>query len=70
MLFAELVGGMLFAKLAWAVSDLVWRSGRTGNMPKVELDWPGKFVSYPVLKPKLSTHSMCAQESSLHTYHT
>jgi hypothetical protein len=44
MLFAELVGGMLFAKLAWAVSDLVWRSGRTGNMPKVELDWPGKCV--------------------------
>jgi hypothetical protein len=35
---------MLFAKLARAVSDFVWRSGRTGNMPKVELDWPGKFV--------------------------
>jgi hypothetical protein len=44
MLFAELVWGMLFVELARAVNDLVWRSGRIGNMPKVELDWPGKFV--------------------------
>jgi hypothetical protein len=27
-------------------------------------------LSYPVLRPKPSTHSMCAQKSSLHTYHT
>jgi hypothetical protein len=25
-------------------------------------------MSYPVLRPKPSTHSMCAQESKLHTY--
>ncbi len=25
---------------------------------------------YPVFKPKSNAHSMCAQESSLHTYHT
>jgi hypothetical protein len=35
---------MLFVKLVWVVSDLVWCSGRTGNMSKAELDWPGKFV--------------------------
>jgi hypothetical protein len=27
-------------------------------------------LSHPVFKPKLSALSMCAQESSLHTYHT
>jgi hypothetical protein len=27
-------------------------------------------VSYPVLRPKPSTHSMCVQESSLHRYHS
>jgi hypothetical protein len=44
MLFADLVGDILFVELARVVSDLVWCSGRTGNMLKVELDWPGKFV--------------------------
>jgi ribonuclease HI len=29
----------------------------------------GKILSYPFLRPKPSTHSMCAQELSLHTYH-
>jgi hypothetical protein len=28
------------------------------------------WMSYSVLRPKPSTPSMCAQESSLHTYHT
>jgi hypothetical protein len=37
-------GGMLFVELARAVSDLVWRSGRTDNMLKVEFGWPGMFV--------------------------
>jgi hypothetical protein len=27
-------------------------------------------LSHPVFKPKLNVHSMCAQESSLHTYRT
>jgi hypothetical protein len=27
-------------------------------------------MSHPVFKPKLNAHSICAQESSLHTYHT
>jgi hypothetical protein len=27
-------------------------------------------VSHPVFKPKLNAHSMCAQESGLHTYRT
>jgi hypothetical protein len=27
-----------------------------------------RSMSYPVLRPKPSTHTMCAQESSLHTY--
>jgi hypothetical protein len=27
-------------------------------------------LSHPVFKPKLNAHSMCAQESSLHTYRT
>jgi hypothetical protein len=27
-------------------------------------------LSHPVFKPKPNAHSMCAQESSLHTYHT
>jgi hypothetical protein len=26
-------------------------------------------MSHPVFKPKLNAHSMCAQESSLQTYH-
>jgi hypothetical protein len=30
----------------------------------------GGLMSYPVLIPKQSTHSICAQESSLHIYHT
>jgi hypothetical protein len=29
-----------------------------------------KVLSYPVLRPKPSTHSMCAQESNLHAYRT
>jgi hypothetical protein len=28
------------------------------------------LMSHPVFKPKPNVHSMCAQESSLHTYHT
>jgi hypothetical protein len=35
---------MLFVELVRVVSDLVWRTGRTGILPKVELDRPGKFV--------------------------
>jgi hypothetical protein len=31
---------------------------------------PTPTLSYPILRPKPSTHSMCAQESSLHTYRT
>jgi hypothetical protein len=27
-------------------------------------------MSYPIFMPKLSTHGMCAQGSSLHTYRT
>jgi hypothetical protein len=30
---------------------------------------PGTTVSHPVFKSKVNAHSMCAQESSLHTYH-
>jgi hypothetical protein len=33
----------------------------------VEVD---RWVSHPVFKPKPNAHSMCAQESSLHTYRT
>jgi hypothetical protein len=29
-----------------------------------------QLSSHPVFKLKLNAHSMCAQESSLHTYHT
>jgi hypothetical protein len=44
MFFAELVGVCYLQNLRGVVSDLVWHSDRTSNMPKVELDWPSKFV--------------------------
>jgi hypothetical protein len=30
----------------------------------------GTLLSHPIFKPKPNAYSMCAQESSLHTYHT
>jgi hypothetical protein len=32
--------------------------------------WWRRTLSHPVFKPKPNAHSMCAQESSLHTYRT
>jgi hypothetical protein len=38
MLFAELVGGMLFVEFAGVVVGWLWRNGMIDNMPEVELD--------------------------------
>jgi hypothetical protein len=43
---------------AHKMRQMIKRAGPTGHL------------SYPVFKSKPNAHSVCAQESSLHTYHT
>jgi hypothetical protein len=56
--FADTGGGRLRAR----------SGGDFGEEPAAQR--AHRRMSHPVFKPKPNAHSMCAQESSLHTYHT
>jgi hypothetical protein len=47
---------------------LEWMYARQYLWVRLAINVGGKFV-IPGSKAKLNAHSMCAQESSLHTYH-
>jgi hypothetical protein len=44
ILFVELVEGMLFGELVNVAGDWLWRNGRIGSMPKVELECSDSVV--------------------------
>jgi hypothetical protein len=44
MVFAELVGSVLFVEFAKVVDDWLWSNGMIGGMPKVGLGYSGRLV--------------------------
>jgi hypothetical protein len=50
--------------------DIAGLGGGAIGVGRRGVDERADKLSHPVFKPKLNAHSMCAQESSLHTYRT
>jgi hypothetical protein len=56
-------------KISKELKLLAHEKGKVEKLDQ-ELAKSKETMSHVSFKPKLNAHSMCAQESSLHTYHT